>query len=104
MNPSESLNPMAPSPGPGDGERVHRTAPVAALWVARFVALGVASGSELRTQPPLDIAPSLLDTVGSDHAKSVNPLVEEHVRRELKAHGSMRWAGESQRRRTQCQG
>ncbi len=146
MNPSESLNPMAPSLGPGSGARVRRTAPVAALWVARFVALGVAGGSELRTQPPLDIVPSLLDTVGSDqvgtygserdtasgglvhlaeqtpetleglrrnfagkwspcdHAESGNPVVDEHVQRELKAHGYMRWAGESQRRRTQCQG
>jgi len=95
---------MAPSLGPGDGASVHRTAPVAALWVARFVALGVAGGSELRTQPPLDIVPSLLDTVSSDHAESGNPVVEEHVQRELKAHGYMRSAGESQRHRAQCQG
>lgn len=67
MNPSESLNPTAPSPGAGDGSRARRTAPVTTLSAAVFVAILAACGSELHIPPAPNVVLIVLDTVGSNH-------------------------------------
>ena len=72
MNQSESLNPTAPAFRVGDRSRAHRTANVAALLAAAFVALLAACvlaacGSELRAPHAPNVVLILLDTVGSNH-------------------------------------